>query len=221
MTELAIRTPSPERRVALELEIPVRQTSTAWYVLCKGWQINCFPSGWQHGCLPWSLRFNLHLLLIALFETFFFWLYVSKSEDTALVGLVNSYTDGVFAACATMTPAALNLTNTVFDALVDRTVVDRDGVIAATARATYNHDLLGKTWLYVGSLGLLFVFQAAIARRLRVPVPWSHVIGENVALVTLLGLYEWMFFHTVVFRYHSITPAELDRMVVDEFGAAC
>ena len=221
LTELTIRTPktpSPERRAPLELEIPVRrQPSTPR----SGWQVICFPSGWQHSCLPHSLRFNLHLLLVALFETLFFWLYVSQSEDAALVGLVNSYTSDLFASCANMTPAALNLTNTVFAALVDSAAVDRTGALAAADRAAYNNDLLSKTWLYVASLGILFVVQAAGARLYRITVPWRHLVGENVALVALLGLYEWMFFHTVVFRYHSITPAELDRMVVDEFSANC
>ncbi len=179
--------------------------------------MDCLP----HRCLPHSLRFNLHLLLVALFETLFFWLYVSQSEDAALVGLVNSYTNGVFASCANMTPAALNLTNSVFNALVDQKAVDRAGALAAADRAAYNRDLLSKTWFYVGGLGILFVAQAAGARLYRVAVPWRHLVGENVALVVLLGLYEWMFFHTVVFRYHSITPAELDRMVVDEFSANC
>lgn len=216
LTELTIRTPntpSPERRVPLELEIPMRRlppipTSTRPVCFCKV-------------IFPHSLRFNLHLLLVALFETLFFWLYVSQSEDAALVGLVNSYTNGFFAACANMTPADLNLTNTVFAALVDPVAVDRAGALAAADRATYNHDLLGTTWLYVGSLGILFVVQAAITCMLRVAISWRHIVGENVALVVLLGLYEWMFFHTVVFRYRSITPAELDRMVVDEFSANC
>lgn len=179
------------------------------------------PTTPRLGWLPHSLRFNLHLLLVALFETLFFWLYVSQSEDAALVGLVNSYTSDLFASCANMTPAALNLTNTVFAALVDQGAVDRAGTLAAADRATYNSDLLRKTWFYVGSLGILFVAQAAGARWWRIAVPWRHIVGENVALVALLGLYEWMFFHTVVFRYHSITPAELDRMVVDEFSANC
>jgi hypothetical protein len=223
LTELTIRTPktpSPERRVPLELEIPVRrQPSTPR----SGWQVICFPSGWQHlqCCLPHSLRFNLHLLLVALFETLFFWLYVSQSEDAALVGLVNTYTSGVFASCANMTPTALNLTNSVFNALVDQKAVDRAGALAAADRAAYNNDLLSKTWLYVGGLGILFVLQAAVTCIWRIAVPWGHLVGENVALVALLGLYEWMFFHTVVFRYHSITPAELDRMVIDEFSANC
>jgi len=36
-----------------------------------------------------------------------------------------------------------------------------------------------------------------------------------------LGIYEWMFFSTIVLKYQAISMQELDRMVVDEFMAQC
>ena len=59
----------------------------------------------------------------------------------------------------------------------------------------------------------------AILRRLH--VQWIRLLGENLGLVILLGLYEWMFFHTVALRYQAVTPSELDGMIVTEFQTDC
>jgi hypothetical protein len=55
----------------------------------------------------------------------------------------------------------------------------------------------------------------------RIPIRWGRLIGENVGMIIMLGLYEWMFFSTVALRYQAVTPAELDGMVVSEFQASC
>jgi hypothetical protein len=156
-----------------------------------------------------------------MFETVFFWLYVSKSEDKALIGLVNNYMVAVTDGCVLMTPADRQIMTDILSALINTTAVDQAGQVAVTERTAFNDTLLRNSWLYVaGLLGLVATLTVAASRTGR-PVPWRLVIGENVALVACLGLYEWMFFHTIAFRYRAVTAAELDRMVVDEFNAAC
>jgi hypothetical protein len=62
---------------------------------------------------------------------------------------------------------------------------------------------------------------AAFGYHRRYKTEWYQLVGENLTLVTLLGLYEWMYFSTVVLRYQAISMPELDRMVADEFKADC
>jgi hypothetical protein len=209
--ELTIRTPQTPQpptpiRQPLEIEIPQR-----------------LPQRNPRRCdttITWTLRFTIHLLLISVFETLFFWLYVSQSEDRALVGLVNTYMTGVLDSCATMTPAQRSETSAIIGALINVTTVDAEGVAAAIERTAYNDTLFRNSWLYVSALFTLCVLLGCAPCRNR-SLPWKALISENVALVTLLGLYEWMFFHTVALRYRAITTAELDRMVVDELNASC
>jgi hypothetical protein len=169
----------------------------------------------------WTIRFTLHLLLISAFETLFFWKYVAPSEDTALTGLVNTYTSAAFSTCAQMSPTELNLTNAIFNALINTTSTLEDAKVAAASRATDNDVLYRNSWLYFGGLMTLFGFLASTAHLRRIPLHWGHILGENLALVTLLGLYEYMFFRTVAFRYRAVSADELDGMVVTEFAAAC
>lgn len=151
----------------------------------------------------------------------FFWLYVSKSEDKALIGLVNTYATAITNGCTAMTPTDRQVMSDILAALINTTAVDSAGQVAATERTAFNDTLLRNSWLYVaGLLGLVATLTVAASRTGR-QIPWRLVIGENVALVACLGLYEWMFFHTIAFRYRAVTAAELDRLVINEFNAAC
>jgi hypothetical protein len=178
------------------------------------------PSAWTRAHIE-ALRFSIHLTLISVFETLFFWLFVSQSEDAALVHLVNSYTGNLLTSCATMTEAQRASVTGIIDVFVNQTVVDAMGAIAAADRAVWNGGLQRNSWYYVSGLAGLTVTLGALARCLKRRMPWQSLLAENAGLVALLGLYEWMFFHTVVFRYKAISPAELDRMVVDELMASC
>jgi hypothetical protein len=176
------------------------------------------PSAVAH---RWAIRFTLHLLLISAFETIFFWKYVAPSEDTALTGLVNTYTNSAFSTCANMTSTERNLTVALFNALVNTTTTLQEAQSAAAGRTLSNDILYRNSWLYFGGLMTAFGLLSSTAHVRRIPIHWGYILGENLALVTLLGLYEWMFFHTIAFRYQAVSPNELDGLVVSEFTAAC
>jgi hypothetical protein len=169
----------------------------------------------------WATKFALHLTFISAFETLFFWLYVSASEDAALVGLINNYVTGAVAGCHNLTVAQRFNSSAIIAALVNQTNINAAGVAAATDRAIYNGLLLRNSWLYCSAIAFVFVVLAAGARLRRINVNWKHLVGENAALVTLLGIYELMFFRTVIFRYRATTMEELDQMVVGELMDAC
>ncbi len=133
--------------------------------------------------------------------------------------LVNSYANGILGSCATMTPAQQTVLVDIFNALVNVTSVIDNGAEAAITRSAYNGILTRNSWLYFGGIGTLFAALAAAGSKRT--VPWRHIIGENLSMVALLGLYEWMFFRTVVYQYKSISIAELDEMVATEFMNQC
>jgi hypothetical protein len=156
--------------------------------------------------------------LVALFETLFFWLFVSKTEDTALIKLVNSYVGGLLNDCDSMN-------GTVFmnfmDLFVNQTLVQTQGASAAAKRAAYNGNLLTTSWIYVGSLITLSSTLAVSAAYRRLPIQWRQLALENLALILILGIYEFMFFSTVVYPYESISMPELDRMLINEIDVSC
>ena len=164
----------------------------------------------------WSFRFLFHLTLISLFETVFFWYFVSPSEDAALVGLVDNYLGGLLDYCATLSSTDKALLTTYLNALVNRTEVDILGLDASIARGYYNSSLQGRSSFYFLALLSLTALIGGSLRVCRVQVRWCHVVAENVGLIAFLAAYEAMFFSTVAFQYQPITAAELDRIIVDE-----
>ena len=168
-----------------------------------------------------ALHGIFHLLLISLFETLFFWLFVSRQEDSALTGLVNTYTGRAFATCATMSPLQRADLREWVSVFLNTSTAITEAATAAEERQAFNSALLRNSWLYFGGLATAFGLLTSTAHLRRLPVRWTHLIGENLALVTFLGLYEWMFFRTVALQYRAVTPAELDGMVVSEFLTDC
>ena len=86
----------------------------------------------------WSLRFSVHLSLIALFETLFFWLFVSRTEDSALISLVNSYIKGLLGQCSAMNRTQQVLFMDFMNIFVNQTQVQAQGVVAAAGRSAFN-----------------------------------------------------------------------------------
>lgn len=168
----------------------------------------------------WGIRFSMHLSLIAIFETLFFWHIVAQSEDNALTTLIGSYTNNIITSLANMSAADRNATATILNALVNIAAIDVQGVAAASERALYNGNLLNRSWTYFGGVAGLCALLATAAPLRRLPIQWSHVILENLVLVLILGLYEWMFFHTIVFQYRAVSIEELDRNIINSIAGA-
>jgi hypothetical protein len=186
------------------LNIPISQTSPPHSIIHE-----------------YALRFGIHLSLISLFETLFFWKFVSKTEDGALVNLITDYTSGFMNACSGITDEQ----RTVLRNLIDRTINPLNVSAAATAAALQrnriNNALMQNSWLYLGGILTAVTGLSAWGHFRGYKMKWRGLIAENVALVALLGLYEWMYFSTVILQYQAISMPELDRMVMDNFQASC
>lgn len=169
----------------------------------------------------YAVRFSLHLTLISLFETVFFWHFVSQSENTALISLVNNYAQGVLDGCAGMPESQRALIRNIFDLFINQTIVDASSAISLASRNAYNSILIRNSWIYVGSLAAIFFSTITVGICKRFPIEWRTILLENLAMVSCLGIYEWMFFSTVVLQYQAISIQELDSMVVDAIQVQC
>lgn len=176
---------------------------------------------WPLFLLRWSLRFAVHLSLVSLFETLFFWLFVSRTEDAALISLVNSYSKGLLNQCSSMNGTQRALFMEFVNILVNQTQVQMRGAAAGADRAAFNGNLLTTSWIYVGSLGALTGSLVGSAVYSHAPIQWRQLGLENLALILILGIYEFMFFRTVVYPYQAISMPELDRMLMNEIDASC
>lgn len=105
--------------------------------------------------------------------------------------------------------------------LLNQTMAAAEATAAIGRRNAYNQVLVRHSWLYFGGITTLFATLSVSNRLCKNDVNWRNLILENLTLVALLGLYEWMFFSTIVLRYQSISIQELDSMVIGELMANC
>jgi len=88
-------------------------------------------------------------------------------------------------------------------------------------RKATNFTLYNLSWSYVGILGFIELGLLFISLINKFKVKWGHIIFENLALVIFLGLYELMFFETVIKKYSTETPQEISAVFVTGLQQRC
>lgn len=163
----------------------------------------------------------LHVSLLGVFETLFFFLFISKSEDSGLEETINKYMDTTLTTCKEWSPSERTVINDILSAMINVTVVREMGLSASENRLSYNKGLQIQAWMYIiglfSGLGLAGVGFYCRGRKIH----WKKIVAENMVLIGLLGIYEFMFFKTIIYNYESITLPELDIYIVGELQGQC
>jgi hypothetical protein len=168
-----------------------------------------------------TLRFVFHITLISIFESVFFFLYISKLEDNGINKTVGTFVNDAVNTCSNLTDSQRIITNDVLTLFLNGTEIIADGNKAQQTRSIINKALFNRAWIYVGSLGTLFAFLTIGAIYSKIRIKWIKLIWENILLVTILAIYEYTFFSTIIFPYNPITGAEIARNAVYELQAEC
>jgi len=175
-------------------------------------------------CERWNSRilsFSLHLLLISLFETLFFFLFVSKTEDSGLESALTSYISSTLETCAYWSPNTTIAVNDVLSLLLNATAVQEEGLMAAVNRHQFNEGLEWIAWSYTAGLATLFVGLGVVGCSCKLRIAWKRILVENSIMIALLGLYEAIFFRTIIYRYKNMTEAELTAFLVGQLQSTC
>lgn len=168
-----------------------------------------------------GLSFTLHLCLIGIFETLFFFLFISKSEDTGIQGTIQNYVQGVLTSCRGWSTNETAIVSDILSMFMNASQINASAESARERRALANKMLEIQGWLYVcGMMGLLVVGGIG-ARVNQMKVPWRRIIIENIIMVALLGVYEFTFFKTIIYNYQSLTVEELNGNIVQQLQGTC
>ena len=164
--------------------------------------------------VDYSMRFIFHIFLISIFEALFFFAFVSKDEDNGILLTTNYFTNSILDSCTGINSSELEILNYVFSKFVNSTQVVLDGSYAASHRSNFNRQLFMIAWNYVAGLGGAGVALLLFSKFMKFRIKWGNVILENFALVAFLGIYEFMFFETIIKKYSSETPQEISALFV-------
>ena len=167
--------------------------------------------------------FLFHIWLISIFETVFFFGFISKSEDQGILKTVDNYIYAAANSCSNISSNATAFLNDVLPLFLNSSNIATDATNALQQRNATNEKLLIQAWMYVGSLFILLVGAGAVAKWKRLLTRRSllKILLENFGLVALLGLYEVIFFRTIIYNYDALSAAEISEDAVQTLRAGC
>lgn len=159
------------------------------------------------------IKGSLHILFISAFESFFYFLYVSTSENNGIIGTINTYYTPLVQSCNSWS----NLTKTIVMDLLsaDKSIVDEKGLLAASKRNAYNQHLMNWSIAYSAICFGVFISMLCLVYLRKIAVKWKELFQEHLAFVAVLGLYEYFFFRTIIYNYTTISTDELNQYIVD------
>jgi hypothetical protein len=167
------------------------------------------------------IKLLLHISLISVFETLFYFLYVSSLEDNGIETTVNTFINGAANECKNITPVQIQIINDLLNPYINATDIIMNGNIDEINRESYNKTISNRAWGYVGGVMGLFMLAVIYIKVRRIEIKWRNVILENVAMVLLLALYELMFFNTIIYPYHPISTEEIGRNAIEALQNSC
>lgn len=167
------------------------------------------------------LRFLFHITLISIFETVFFFVYVSSLEDGGIIKTVDVFINNAVSACVTLSPEEKNIVNYVLSQYINVTQVVSTADAVYGQRQLANRATSNQAWIYVGGLGSLFLVFAAYGYIRKIKVAWTSLFCENMGLVLMLAAYEYMFFSTIITPYNPISGEEIERNAILTLNAQC
>ena len=167
------------------------------------------------------LGFAFHITLIGVFETVFFFQFVSVSENSGLTKMVDGYVNGILTTCGNWTANTTLFVDEVLPLLINTTVVEEQYQSAYSSRISGNRTLQIQAWLYVATLGGGVLIAASIGHCASLRLAWKRILLENAIMVTLLGIYEFLFFKTIIYNYNNLSLPELNEFIVNQLQQQC
>ena len=167
------------------------------------------------------IKLLLHITLISIFETLFYFLYVSSLENNGIENAINTFINGAIEDCYNMTTEQIEVVDNILESYINASDVIQKGKTEEIARYKYNNHISNIAWGYVSGLSGLFVILSVYTRVRKIKINWKNVVFENFAMVILLGLYELLFFNTIVHKYLPISTEELAEGAIEKLQTAC
>ncbi len=161
--------------------------------------------------------FMIHLSLISIFETIFFFYIVSKYENEAITGVIINFFKGIPNFCYNLNHGEKTNFTQVFNSLVNITQIDAKANYSTLNRKLFNDKLFVNAWLYfliiVGIDIVLFVIKFLY----KIKINFKKIFLENFGMIIILGIYEYIFFQSIILLYENISQNELIKLIVGQF----
>ena len=159
--------------------------------------------------------------MISIFESAFFFAYVSTLEDNGILNTIQNYVNPLLQGCWNWTVQDRVYVEEILNMIVNTSTLSQDAITAEQDRSTINASLMHRSWGYVGGLATLTALLTGLLVWKKHPPKWKSLLIEQCSMVLLLAAYEWLFFRTIVLPYKAISATEVNQYIVAELNTIC
>ena len=175
-------------------------------------------------CEKWYNRllgFGVHIFLLSLFETVFFFQYISQSENSGLQKTVDGYVNGILSSCGSWSQNTTIDINDILSLILNVSDITEQGQRSYTERITFNKALEVQAWMYVVGLFCAVLVSGGIGYRASLRLAWRRILIDNGIMILLLAFYEWTFFKTIIYNYENLSLPEINEVIVHQLQDQC
>ena len=158
---------------------------------------------------------SLHILFISSFESIFYFIYVSQSENKGIIGVIDAYYNPLVKGISSWSNTSKVILLDILNYEINRTNIDSAGSAAANRRHIYNTGLINLSVSYSFICLTVFILMCGIAYYRPVKIEWRKLLIEHLSFIVLLALYEYFFYVTIIYKYTTISTDELNMQIVD------
>lgn len=159
-----------------------------------------------------------HIFLMSVFEILFYFYFIVDIEKQLFLEKLMTYNNN-------LNELYINNISPEQHALISTTMYNMfNDKMLTEIRNQYEHDmhqqqvlfnlLLKKAMIISSIVGALFLSSIIYGRK-EIKLNW--VLFENCLLFLFLGLYEYIFFNTIILKYNPITDGEIQFIFVCDF----
>jgi len=167
------------------------------------------------------IGFLFHLVLISIFELLFFNYYIIHYEDNALISLTNQLINPVINSCKSLSNNNKIIVDDFIRIFVNYTIISNNALNDYNSRQVFNHNLYIYSICY--SVGVIIVFLLVLISNyfFKQKIDYNMIILDNLIMICILGVYEFIFFNNIIFKYMTISPNELIKMIMTNLLETC
>lgn len=178
---------------------------------------SCYQRGKQ-----WVLKYHiefinvtlcvlLHVFIMIVFEIYFYFNYVILIERDAFIQKINGY----FNQIKNDYPQPILVMNTAtYNVWID--TLYNDYLASKSAQDALLRHLLQKACEMGGAFGVVLLATVFLALYNYKEIRWKTIMAENVAMLGLLGFFEYLFFTHIIMNYNPISDAELEYIIAKQ-----
>ena len=188
------------------------------------------------------MMFIIHLSLISIFEIIFFFSIIVSYENLSMTTVVDAFAGPLINKCSDFNDDEKQLFYQLVNSIINITDLNNNAANDLSERNSKNNIILGYAWLYFGIITgislitiiinfLNFKFFSLQNQELTQPLIISEtikinkkhvnlikIIMDNIIMIVILGLYEYLFFKTVILKYQPISNNELIRYFINKLS---